>query len=89
MGPSGARAGISSTLATWAQGTNRFVPESAQPFGVFSARVVIAAGSQSRSASRNASVARASPVAMAASQRFFWASVPAASTAAADSAVGQ
>ncbi len=89
VGPSGACAGISSTLATWAQGTKRFVPESAQPFGVFSARVVIAAGSQSRSASRNASVARASPVAMVESQRFLCASVPAASTAAAASAVGQ
>src|SRR5882724_587149 len=89
VGPSGARAGISSTLATWAQGTKRFVPEIAHPFDVFSARVVIAAGSQSRSLSRSASVARASPVAIAESQRFFWASVPATSTAAALRMVGQ
>jgi len=89
LGPSGARAGISSTLATWAHGTKRLVPESVQPFALFSARVVIAAGSQSRSASSSASVARASPVAIAESQRFFCASLPAASTAAAASTVGQ
>src|SRR6266849_5012266 len=38
-GPSGARAGISSTLATWAHGTKRFVPDKVQPFDDFSARV--------------------------------------------------
>src|SRR5438105_8101850 len=42
--PSGARAGISSTLATWAHGTKRFVPDRAQPFDDFSARVVTDAG---------------------------------------------
>src|SRR6267142_1522211 len=88
-GPSGARAGISSALATWAHGTKRFVPDRVQPFDAFSARVVTAAGSQSRSLSRNARVARASPVAIAESQRFFCASVPAASMAAADRTVGQ
>ena len=76
-------------LATWAHGTKRLVPESAQPLDDFSARAVIAAGSQSRSASRSASVARASPVAIAESHRFFWASLPAASIAAAASPVGQ
>jgi hypothetical protein len=54
-----------------------------------SARVAVASGFQSRSASRNAIVARASPVAMADSQRFFCASVPASPIAAAASAVGQ
>src|SRR5262249_59152932 len=88
-GPSGARAGISSTLATCAHGTKRFVPDSVQPFDDFSARVVTAAGSQSISLSRNARVARASPVAIAESQRFFCVSLPAASMAAADSTVGQ
>src|SRR5882672_486886 len=89
LGPSGARAGISSTLATWAHGTKRLVPESVQPLADFSARAVIAAGSQSRSASRSASVARASPVAIAESQRFLCASLPAASIALAASTVGQ
>jgi len=76
-------------LATCAQGTKRFVPESDQPLGVFSARADIVPGSQSRSASSSANVARASPVAIAESQRFFWVSVPAVSTAAAASTVGQ
>jgi len=88
-GPSGTRAGISSTFATWAHGTKRFVPERVQPLDDFSARVVTAAGSQSRSLSRNARVARASPVAIAESQRFLCVSVPAASMAAADRTVGQ
>src|SRR2546426_3283628 len=87
--PSGARAGISSMLATWAHGTKRFVPDRAQPFDDFSARVVTDAGSQSRSLSRSATVARASPVAIAESQRFFCASLPAASTAAAARTVGK
>src|SRR5262245_42864280 len=88
-GPSGARAGISSTLATWAHGTKRLVPDKVQPFGDFSARVVTAAGSQSMSLSRSATVARASPVAIAESHRFFCASLPAASTAAAARTVGK
>src|SRR5437867_11397978 len=88
-GPAGARAGISRPSATWAHGTQRLVPERVQPFDDFSARVVTAAGSQSRSRSRNARVARASPVAIAESHRFFCASFPAASMAAADSTVGQ
>jgi hypothetical protein len=65
------------------------VPDKVQPFDDFSARVVSDAGSQSMSLSRNATVARASPVAIAESHRFFCASVPAASTAAAARTVGK
>ena len=54
-----------------------------------SARVVIASGFQSRSPSRKAIVARASPVATAESQRFFCASLPARSIAVAARTVGQ
>src|SRR5256884_13247 len=54
VSPSGVRAGTRSTSATWAHGTKRLVPVSAQPFAVLSARVWVASGRQSRSASRNA-----------------------------------
>jgi hypothetical protein len=64
-------------------------PESCQPVAVFSARVAIASGLQSRSASSKVTVARASPVAMGASQRFFCTSVPASTMAVAVSMVGQ
>src|SRR5947208_1048304 len=89
VSPSGVRAGTRSTSATWAHGTKRLVPVSAQPFAVLSARVWVASGRQSRSASRNATVARASPVAIAESQRFFCASLPASSMARPASTVGK
>src|SRR5216117_2241282 len=89
VSPSGVRAGTRSTSATWAHGTKRLVPVSAQPPAVVSARVWIASGRQSRSASRNAIVARASPVAIGESQRFFCASLPASSIARAASTVGK
>jgi hypothetical protein len=64
-------------------------PLSVQPVGVFSARVAIASGLQSRSVSSRVTAARASPVAMAPSQRCFCASVPASAIAVAASSVGQ
>src|SRR5437867_12310758 len=88
-GPSGARAGISRTSATWAHGTKRLVPERVQPFDDFSARVVTAAGSQSRSRSRNARVACAAAVVIAERHRIVCSSFAAASTAAADRTVGR
>src|SRR5213593_990038 len=89
VSPSGVRAGTRSTSATWAHGTNRFVPESVQPVARFSARAWVASGRQSRSASRKASVARASPVAIADSQRFRCPSVPDSSIARAARTVGR
>src|SRR5947208_3457052 len=89
VSPSGVRAGTRSTSATWAHGTKRLVPVSAQPFAVLSARVWVASGRQSRSASRTATVARASPVAIAESQRFFCASLPASAMARPASTVGK
>ena len=62
--PSADRAGTRTTSATWAQGTKRFTPESAQPSP---ARVAVAAvedGSQSSESSRSAALARAVPAAM-------------------------
>ena len=69
--PSGARAGTSIRSATDGQGTNCFRPVSTQPLPLRSARVVVACGSQSSSRSIRAKVARAPPLAMAGSQRFF------------------
>ena len=87
--PSGVRAGTSRTSATWAHATNCLAPLSRQPAPTFSARVAVDCGSHARSASTNAVVARAPPVAMAGSHRFFCSVVPALSTAWAASTVGR
>ena len=74
--PSGARAGTSTTSATWAQGTKRFTPERRQPSPARVAVAAVADGSQSRPSSSRAALARAWPEAIAGSQRSFWAALP-------------